>query len=232
MNDREKRILLIVLPLQVIDNIALVAIEEMSPGSQAWLTWRDSLHIVDIICCCLILFPLVWQIRRLRLSAIADGKQLSNLDKLTRYRNFYMAVVGYIYFTRIIVYLLGATVPFTLTWLRAFSNEAATVAFFCWTGWKFRPLSDNPYLPILMDDDDEDFDDGELDEYGLEDDTEAAKDSENSRPMSVIRRTTDANQPVNENGVEMTAKQLPTTLRMMSESEDCWDGNEKEHAAV
>ena len=70
----------------------------------------------DIVCCCMIMFPLVWQIRQLRLSAAVDGKVEINLTKLTQYRNFYMAVVGYIYFTRIIVYLVGATVPFYLTW--------------------------------------------------------------------------------------------------------------------
>ena len=46
LNIREKKILLAVLPLQVIDNIALVVMEEMSPGSIAWLSWRDVLHLV------------------------------------------------------------------------------------------------------------------------------------------------------------------------------------------
>ena len=32
--------------------------EEMSPGSEAWLTWRDILNLFDIICCCLVLFQL------------------------------------------------------------------------------------------------------------------------------------------------------------------------------
>lgn len=169
MNDREKRILLAVLPLQVIDNIALVVIEEMSPGSVAWLSWRDILHLVDIVCCCMILFPLVWQIRQLRLSSAVDGKVEMNLKKLTQYRNFYMAVVGYIYFTRIIVYLVGATVPFYLTWFQSFAEEAATVAFFVWTGWKFRPMSNNPYLPVRLNDDGEV--EGE-DEFGLDDDEE------------------------------------------------------------
>lgn len=154
-----------VLPLQVLDNIALVVIEEMSPGSIAWLSWRDVLHLVDIICCCMILFPLVWQIRQLRLSTAVDGKVGLNIQKLTQYRNFYMAVVGYIYFTRIIVYLVGSTVPYYLTWFQSFAGECATVAFFVWTGWKFRPMSNNPYLPVQLDDDGEEVDE----EFGLED---------------------------------------------------------------
>ena len=95
-------------------------IEEMSPGSVAWLSWRDILHLVDIVCCCMIMFPLVWQIRQLRLSAAVDGKVEINLEKLTRYRNFYMAVVGYIYFTRIIVYLVGKRDDIVVVWPPSF----------------------------------------------------------------------------------------------------------------
>jgi hypothetical protein len=36
LNDREKKIVLFVLVLQVLDNIALVVLEEMAPGSQDW----------------------------------------------------------------------------------------------------------------------------------------------------------------------------------------------------
>jgi hypothetical protein len=28
--------------------------------------WRDILHLVDIVCCCLVLFPIVWSIKQLR----------------------------------------------------------------------------------------------------------------------------------------------------------------------
>ena len=37
-----------------------------------------------------------------------------NLRKLTQFRQFYIIVVSYIYFTRIAVFLLGATLPFQL----------------------------------------------------------------------------------------------------------------------
>lgn len=29
-------------------------------------SWRDILHVVDIVCCCLVLFPIVWSIKQLR----------------------------------------------------------------------------------------------------------------------------------------------------------------------
>jgi hypothetical protein len=57
-------------------------------------------------------------------------------------------VVAYIYFTRIVVFLLAATIPFYLLWLGAMFTELATLLFFVVTGFKFRPAIDNPYLPV------------------------------------------------------------------------------------
>lgn len=74
LNDREKRVILVVLSLQVLDNIAMVVLEETAPGSQGWLTWRDILHLVDILCCCAILFPIVWSIRHLRYTELWRGE--------------------------------------------------------------------------------------------------------------------------------------------------------------
>jgi G protein-coupled receptor 107 len=129
---------------QVLDNVALVVLEEMAPGSVEWYTWRDVLHLVDIACCCAILFPIVWSIRHLRQAAGADGKAEHNLMKLTLFRQFYIMVVSYIYFTRIIVYLLAATVPYDYMWLRFFFTELATLLFYVVTGYKFRPDDENP----------------------------------------------------------------------------------------
>ena len=163
LNDREKKIVLVVLVLQVVDNVALVIFEETAPGSQRWLTWRDVLHLVDIICCCAILFPIVWSIRHLREAAAADGKTRNNIAKLTLFRQFYIMVVTYIYFTRIVVFLLAATLPFQWLWLRYVFSEGATLLFYVVTGYKFRPAEDNPYLPLKKGDDD-------LEEFGIDDD--------------------------------------------------------------
>lgn len=73
----------------MVDNVAMVVLEEISktsPGSSNWLTWRDIFHLVDIVCCCAILFPIVWSIRHLRQAAGVDGKAEHNLQKLTLFR--------------------------------------------------------------------------------------------------------------------------------------------------
>jgi len=146
--DRDKKIFLIVIPLQILDNIALVIIEETTPGSQGWFTWKDIFRLVDIICCGAILVPIIWSIKHLKEASSIDGKAARNMEKLKLFRQFYLIVVSYIYFTRIIVYLLDATLPFRWVWLGDLFTEGATLAFFCTTGYKFRPITNNPFLSL------------------------------------------------------------------------------------
>jgi uncharacterized membrane protein len=54
--------------------------------TQAWLTWKDLLHLVDIVCCCAVLFPIVWSIQRLREESEYDGKAARNLVRLQQVR--------------------------------------------------------------------------------------------------------------------------------------------------
>jgi hypothetical protein len=75
------------------------------------------------------------------------------MEKLKLFRQFYLMVVSYIYFTRIIVYLVDATLPFRLLWLGDFCAEGATLLFFCVTGYKFRPVPDNPYFKDVDEED-------------------------------------------------------------------------------
>lgn len=51
---------------QVLNNVAQIVLEETAPGSTVYLQWRNVLHVVDIVCCCFILMPIVWSIRNLR----------------------------------------------------------------------------------------------------------------------------------------------------------------------
>lgn len=96
-----------------------------------------------------------------RQAAEVDGKAQHNLVKLQLFRHFYVMVVAYIYFTRIVVYLLAATIPFHLMWLGPVSTELATLLFYVITGYNFRPAVDNPYFPVRTEE-------NEAAEYGLE----------------------------------------------------------------
>jgi hypothetical protein len=153
LQDKEKKVMMIVIPLQVLANIAVVILDETGPSNREWFTWRDILHLVDIICCCAILFPIVWSIKHLREAASTDGKAARNLIKLTLFRQFYVMVVSYIYFTRIVVYLLKSTTPYHYAWTADLADQAAALLFYVLTGYKFRPVEQNPYF--VLDDEEE-----------------------------------------------------------------------------
>jgi hypothetical protein len=57
-----------------------------------------------------------------------------SLTRLKSFRTFYLLVVSYVYFTRIIVFLLGATLPFELTFLSTVFGEVANATFYIITG--------------------------------------------------------------------------------------------------
>lgn len=51
---------MVVIPLQVVAEVAIIILDEGTPAQDTWFTWMNILHLVDIICCCAILFPIVW----------------------------------------------------------------------------------------------------------------------------------------------------------------------------
>ncbi|XP_015429896.1 PREDICTED: protein GPR107 isoform X2 [Dufourea novaeangliae] len=161
--DKDKKLFMIVIPLQVLANVAEIIIEESEEGDIEHKTWRDVFILVDLLCCGAILFPVVWSIRHLQEAAHTDGKAAVNLRKLKLFRHFYIMIVCYIYFTRIIMYLLKITVPFQYEWLDEMFREMATYVFFVLTGYKFRPASANPYFTLTNDETVQADEDDEID---------------------------------------------------------------------
>ncbi|MQL86691.1 hypothetical protein Taro_019224 [Colocasia esculenta] len=153
LQDKEKRVLMIVIPLQVVANIAQVVIDESGPYARDWITWKQVFLLVDVICCCAVLFPIVWSIKNLREAARTDGKAAVNLMKLTLFRQYYIVVICYIYFTRVVVYAFATITSYRYLWTSVVAGELATLAFYVFTGYKFRPEVHNPYF--VIDDDEE-----------------------------------------------------------------------------
>ena len=178
LNDKEKKIIWAVLFLQVIDNLAVVILSQETEGEKLYEDWSTVLHLVDILCCCAVLVPIVWQVNSLEKSVQqAEEQQTENdnkadksvmnsgeseegstksdaahtLQKLKQFRSFYLMVVIYIYFTRIAVYLFAIGLGFRYTWLRYFVAELGTLAFYAVVGILFRPMADNPYLEVRGD---------------------------------------------------------------------------------
>ncbi|CAN1135385.1 Protein CANDIDATE G-PROTEIN COUPLED RECEPTOR 7 [Linum perenne] len=148
LQEKEKKVLMIVIPLQVLANVASVVIGETGPFIRDWVTWNQVFLLVDIICCCAIIFPIVWSIRSLRETSKTDGKAARNLAKLQLFRQFYILVIGYLYFTRIVVFALKTIAAYKYQWVSNAAEETASLLFYGIMFYMFRPLEKNEYFVI------------------------------------------------------------------------------------
>ncbi|XP_017888009.1 protein GPR107 isoform X2 [Ceratina calcarata] len=161
--DKDKKLFMIAIPLQILANVAEIIIEESEEGDIEYKTWRDVFILVDLLCCGAIIFPVGWSIKHVEEAAHTDGKAAVNLRKLKLFKHFYIMIFCYIYFTRSIVYLLKIWVPFQYEWLDEMFREMSTYVFFVLTGYKFRAASANPYFTLNNEDMAHDDDDDEMD---------------------------------------------------------------------
>ncbi|XP_022972573.1 protein GPR107-like [Cucurbita maxima] len=148
LQEKEKKVLMIVIPLQVLANVASVVIGETGPFIKDWVTWNQVFLLVDIICCCAIIFPIVWSIRSLRETSKTDGKAARNLAKLTLFRQFYIVVIGYLYFTRIVVFALKTIAAYKYQWVSNAAEEIASLVFYMVMFYMFRPVERNDYFVL------------------------------------------------------------------------------------
>ncbi|KAK6140323.1 hypothetical protein DH2020_025918 [Rehmannia glutinosa] len=113
-------------------------------------------------------FPIVWSIRSLRETSKTDGKAARNLAKLTLFRQFYIVVIGYLYFTRIVVFALRTIAAYKYQWVANAAEEIASLAFYAIIFYMFRPVEKNEYF--ALDDEEE-----EAAELALKDEESTAK---------------------------------------------------------
>ncbi|KAI5648840.1 hypothetical protein M9H77_34845 [Catharanthus roseus] len=149
LQEREKNILAFIIPLQVIENLAAVLISETGPVEKDWFTWNEMFLVIDVVCCITIFIPIFWSIRSLREASKNDGKAARNLDKLTLFRQFYIVVIAYLYFTRFGVPGIGVIVNYRDEWIPIVSAEGASMLFYLFIFYNFQPVvENNPYLVI------------------------------------------------------------------------------------
>ncbi|KAL5697316.1 Protein CANDIDATE G-PROTEIN COUPLED REPTOR 7 [Ranunculus cassubicifolius] len=129
-------------------NVASVVIGETGPFIRDWVTWNQVFLLIDIVCCCAIIFPIVWSIRSLRETSKTDGKAARNLAKLTLFRQFYIVVIGYLYFTRIVVFALRTISAYKYQRVSNAAEEIASLAFYLVMFYMFRPVEKNVYFVI------------------------------------------------------------------------------------
>lgn len=152
LQQREKKLILFVLVLQVLDNLAIVVLLNETEGERQYEDWKAIMHLVDILCCCLVLVPIVWQIGAIEKDA-ENSENMRILEKLKLFRSFYLLVVAYIYFTRVIVYLVSSSLGYEYTWLGHFLSELGTIAFYVTVGYKFRPSDEKTNYDMVSKED-------------------------------------------------------------------------------
>lgn len=75
LSQREKKMIMAILVLQVVNNIAIVVLTQETEGEHSFDRWTAVLHLVDILCCCAVLIPIVWQVNQLEKNMEQDQHQ-------------------------------------------------------------------------------------------------------------------------------------------------------------
>ncbi|XP_009602816.1 protein CANDIDATE G-PROTEIN COUPLED RECEPTOR 7-like [Nicotiana tomentosiformis] len=161
---REKKVLMFVIPLQVIENIASIVISESGPVEKHWLVWNEVFLLIDVMCCCIVLVPILWSIKSLREASKNDGKAAEILRKLTLFRHFYVVLIVYLYFTRFGIAMIESVVNYINEWVTIVAAEGASLMFYMFIFYNFQPIEKNPYLAIDKDDDSEEEEEEEEDD--------------------------------------------------------------------
>ncbi|KAG0367085.1 hypothetical protein BGZ54_004430 [Gamsiella multidivaricata] len=161
LSPKDKKIILFIIPLQILSNIASTISSETAIGSINWSFWTQVFPMVDLISCVVILGVIIQTQRHLGEAAETEGKVAENKSKYKLWGSFYLITVVYIYLTRILVEFLKVALPYQyVQWLVELLNEAITLGFYATIGWKFRPYANNPYTLIDEDEDDHDIESG------------------------------------------------------------------------
>ena len=146
MQRKERLFIFFVIFLQMLNQLALIVLSKETEGERSFGSWNAVLHLVDIICCCAVLLPIVWQVNTMEAS-LQSGEEnnvsavyrASVLGKLRLFRTFYLLVIAYIYATRILVYLFAAALDYHHLWVRYAVVELVTLVFYVTVGLLFRP---------------------------------------------------------------------------------------------
>lgn len=148
----------ILIPLQFYANKFPAVIDGF--GSLRWLDSADFLFLlviwlvfwlIDVVCCFFVLLNLFISIVDYKEAAKTDGNAAVTLMKLKHLARYYVAFICYMYFTRCIevfeYFRLTSYYKYLCTWVVA--AEIATLAFYVFTGYSFKPkVPRNQTFPV------------------------------------------------------------------------------------
>lgn len=146
LSERDKKMILIIVGLQIIAHIAEIVLDESTEGEASNEFWSQLCSLVDLFSCVVILYPITWSVRHLEEASKTDGKAAINLRKLELFKRFYIMSTIYIYITRILAFIFLSMLSYRYAWLAELVSEFATLVYFIVTGYYFQPMPTNPYL--------------------------------------------------------------------------------------
>lgn len=155
LSPRDKKIIVVIVALQVIAHIAEIILDESTEGEASIEFWAKLSGLVDLFSCFAILVLISWSLRHLEEASSTDGKAAMNLRKMELFKSFYVVSTIYIYVTRIVTFVLLSMLVFKYSWLAELFAELATLVYFSVTGYYFQPMPTNPYLLLSTDTDQE-----------------------------------------------------------------------------
>lgn len=148
LSDSDRKLMLLVLPCQLIINLLLAVIEETSEGNRSWQLYKDILQILDLACCCAVLLPLIWSMKNLREVSESSDKAAAAMQQMAVFRNFYIVILVYIYLTRVIVVVIEGFLPFDYVFVAVVIRELVAIGFYSYTGYRFRPFAQGVYSQL------------------------------------------------------------------------------------
>ncbi|KAK8556481.1 hypothetical protein V6N13_064514 [Hibiscus sabdariffa] len=128
LQDKAKKVLTIAVPLQVYANIV-----QNGNGSSFEQDWKQVFLLVDVVCSCAVLFFIVRLVENVRVAVKSDSKEVLKLIKVSLFRKYYIALICYIYSTRVAVYALETITCYKYLWSSVVVWELATLAFYEYT---------------------------------------------------------------------------------------------------
>jgi G protein-coupled receptor 107 len=187
LSENDKTLLMFLLPTQVIINICIAVLEETSEANWWWSKLLDLFRFLDVLCLLAVLLPLVWSMKNLRDVADQEEKAALTLNRMRLFRTFYLVVVGYIYATRVLLVVIVASLPFTMTWVGAFFKELVAGCLYLYIVNAFKPSDEkNLYEQLENDDDTSAVNNNNNNKFDHQDAHEMKQREELSAPTEIV----------------------------------------------
>lgn len=74
LSDKDKKIILLIVPMQILAHIAEIVLDESTEGVPLYEFWAQLCSLIDLFCCIAILYPISWSVRQLEEASRTDGK--------------------------------------------------------------------------------------------------------------------------------------------------------------